>query len=154
MGAACKSDPTRLHIGDLRSATKDPLCSKLRWYLKKLNVNADHELIKIIYSSEKPSAQLAELTPEQISNPAEFGAVDNMRLRVLPVLGTMPAIMGQACASFVVCELGGKPFAPIEAERLGKTVRHRLLQHVKNREKEAQTKIDAGEEGTEGWVSG
>ncbi|GMI34794.1 hypothetical protein TeGR_g12157 [Tetraparma gracilis] len=52
-----------------------------------------------------------------------------MRLRVLPVLGTMPAIMGQAAAA------------------LGKQVRHRLLQHVKNREGEARKRIEAGEEG-------
>jgi tRNA A37 threonylcarbamoyladenosine dehydratase len=154
MGAACKSDPTRLHIGDLRSCIKDPLCTKLRWYLNKMNVDPNHELIKILFSSEKPTAKLATLSAEQISNPGEFGSVDNMRIRVLPVLGTMPAIMGQACASFVVCEIGGKAFAPVEAERLGKQIRHRLLQHVKNRETDAQKRADAGEEGTEGWVTG
>jgi tRNA threonylcarbamoyladenosine dehydratase len=38
MGAACKADPTRMHIGDIRSATKDPLSTKLRWHLRKLKV--------------------------------------------------------------------------------------------------------------------
>ncbi|GMI36337.1 hypothetical protein TeGR_g10105, partial [Tetraparma gracilis] len=152
MGAACKSDPTRLHIGDLRSVSKDPLCTKLRWHLKKLGVDPDSPLLRILYSSEKQTAALAGLTREQRESPGEFGSVDNMRLRVLPVLGTMPAIMGQAAAAYVACELAGKPFRPVEAERLGKQVRHRLLQHVKNREGEARKRIEAGEGGLKAGV--
>lgn len=81
MGAACKADPTRLHIGDLRSATKDAIATKLRWHLKKLKVSIDDPLIRILYSSEKVTAQLAPLTEEQKANPKAFGAVDNMRIR-------------------------------------------------------------------------
>ncbi len=145
MGAACKADPTRIHIGDLRSATKDPLCTKLRWQLRKLDIDIDHPLMTIIYSSEKVTSQLAPLTAEQAAAPKEFGAVDNMRLRVLPVIGTMPAIIGQSCASYVMCELGGKPFSPIAAERMSKQVRHRMLQHVKNREGEVRKAIEKGD---------
>ena len=36
MGAGAKADPTRLCIGDLTDATRDPLCSKVRWKLKKV----------------------------------------------------------------------------------------------------------------------
>ena len=122
MGAACKADPTRLHIGSLKSATKDPLCTKLRWALKKLSVDVNSETLQIIYSSEKVVTKLAELTAEQAAAPTEFGNVDHMRLRVLPVLGTMPAIMGQAIASFVLCEVAGKSFTPTAGERLGKAV--------------------------------
>jgi len=144
MGAACKADPTRLHIGDLRSATKDAIATKLRWHLKKLKVSIDDPLIRILYSSEKVTAQLAPLTEEQKANPKAFGAVDNMRIRVLPVVGTMPALMGMAISSFVLCEIGGKPFAPTAAERLGKSVRHRLHQHIKNRETALRDEIEAG----------
>jgi hypothetical protein len=76
-----------------------------------------------------------------------------MRLRVLPVLGTMPAIMGQAIASYVLCELGGKPFSPLSAERLGKSVRHRMLQHIKGREEKTKKEIVEGT-AEEGAVSG
>jgi len=144
MGAGGKADPTRMHIGDLKSATKDPLCTKLRWCLKKLKVDIDSPLLKILYSSEKTVAKLSELTQEQKDAPKEFGAVDNMRLRVLPVLGTMPAIMGQACASYVICEVGNKPFSPISVERQGKSVRHKLHQHIKNREVEIMKMIEDG----------
>ena len=139
MGAGGKSDVTRLHIGDLRSASRDPLAAKLRWFLKKMKVDIDcnmfAELVDIVYSSEKTVVPLAELTDEQkAGTPGEFGTVDNMRVRVLPVLGTMPATMGQAQAAYVLCELGGKPFSPIAGERTGKNVRHKRLQHFKNRE--------------------
>ncbi|GMI48082.1 hypothetical protein TrCOL_g8919 [Triparma columacea] len=153
MGAACKADPTRMHIGDIRSATKDPLSTKLRWHLRKLKVDIDNPLIKILYSSEKVTARLAPLTAEQQAEPKEFGTVDNMRLRVLPVLGTMPAIMGQAIASYVLCELGEKPFSPLSAERLGKSVRHRMLQHIKGREEKTKKEIVEGT-APEGAVSG
>jgi hypothetical protein len=67
-----------------------------------------------------------------------FGAVDNMRVRVLPVVGTMPAIMGQTLAAMALCELGGKPFSPVGAERVGRNVRHKLYQHLRSREKKLQ----------------
>jgi len=142
-----------MHIGDIRSATKDPLSTKLRWHLRKLKVDIDHPLIKILYSSEKVTAELAPLTKEQKAEPKEFGAVDNMRLRVLPVLGTMPAIMGQAIASYVLCDLGGKMFSPTAAERLGKQVRHRMLQHIKSREEKAKKAVLEGT-ACEGAVTG
>ncbi|GMH70553.1 hypothetical protein TrLO_g7611 [Triparma laevis f. longispina] len=144
MGAACKADPTRMHIGDLRSAVRDALATKLRWHLKKLKVSIDDPLIRILYSSEKVVAELAPLTEEQKKDPKAFGTVENMRIRVLPVVGTMPAIMGMAISSFVLCELGQKPFHPTAAERLGKQVRHRMHQHIKNRETELKEQIENG----------
>ena len=124
MGAGGKSDMTRLHISDLRTSAKDPLASKLRQTIKKTmkqfdaeekkkgNVDCDSadekyniddsylddmDQLTIIFSSEKTVAKLADLTEEQKTegDKSQFGAVDGMRIRVLPVLGPMPAIMGQ-----------------------------------------------------------
>lgn len=147
MGAGGKSDMTRLHISDLRTAAKDPLASKLRQTIKKLtkdNPNIpdesfldDMDQLTIIYSSEKTVAKLADLTDEQKEqcDKSQFGAVDGMRIRVLPVLGPLPAIMGQSLAAMALCELGQKPILqPVTGERLGKTVRHKKLQHLKRRE--------------------
>jgi len=147
MGAGGKSDFTRLHISDLRTAAKDPLASKLRQTMKRVTTNNpaipddsymdDMDQLTIIYSSEKTVAKLADLTEEQKqqSDKNQFGAVDGMRIRVLPVLGPLPAIMGQSLASMALCELGQKPILqPVTGERLGKTVRHKKLQHFKNRE--------------------
>jgi tRNA A37 threonylcarbamoyladenosine dehydratase len=57
----------------------------------------DMDQLTIIYSSEKTVAKLADFTDEQKAerDKSQFGAVDGMRIRVLPVLGPLPAIMGQ-----------------------------------------------------------
>jgi hypothetical protein len=49
---------------------------------------------QVIYSSEIPCAELAQLDSDQRADPNAFGAVAQMRLRTLPVLGPMPAIFG------------------------------------------------------------
>ena len=121
MGAGGKSDMTRLHISDLRTASRDPLASKLRQVLKRTlkkdksvkdeSYLSDVDKVAVIYSSEKVVCKLANFTEKQKEEGIhKFGAVDNMRIRVIPVLGTMPAIMGQSLAAMALCELGGKPF--------------------------------------------
>ena len=151
MGAGGKADVTRLHISDLRTAAKDPLATKLRQSLKKLlqtnnnNLSTsgvdmseyleDMEQLAIVYSSEKPVVPLAEMTVQQQQEGIHnYGAVDGMRIRVLPVLGTMPAVMGQTLAAMALCEIGGKPFFPVTGERMSKNVRNRMYQHVRRRE--------------------
>ena len=90
MGAGGKSEATRIQIGDLPSACHDPLATKMRLFLKRKKVDITSDLINIVYSSEKTVAPLAELSEEQKKegNEHAFGAVENMRVRVLPVLGT------------------------------------------------------------------
>jgi tRNA A37 threonylcarbamoyladenosine dehydratase len=154
MGAGGKSDVTRLHISDLRTASRDPLASKLRQHLKRILPGNDSymdkmEQLAVVYSSEKTVMKLADFTEEQKAAPHDYGAVDGMRIRVLPVLGTMPAVMGMTCAAMALCELGDKPFSvcdisfaececvtfvfhsrflivqPVTGERVGRNVRNR-----------------------------
>lgn len=61
--------------------------------------------------------------------------LENFRIRVLPVLGTTPAIFGQAAAAFVLCELAGKPIMPSAVEGLSRNVKHKMLQ-VRSAERE------------------
>ena len=63
-------------------------------------------------------------------------------IRVIPVLGTMPAIIGQSLAAMALCEIGGKPFSPMSGERVGRNTRHRLFQHFKNREKKLCDEVE------------
>lgn len=165
MGAGGKADPTRVHISDLRSASRDPLATSVRQKLRLLGKREAKEMgikitngsgiadggwlscidddskLAVVFSSEKVVAKLADITEEQKEEGMHnFGAVDNMRVRVLPVLGTMPAIMGQTLAAMALCEMGGKPFSPVGAERVGKNVRHKLYQHLKSREKKFEEK--------------
>jgi tRNA A37 threonylcarbamoyladenosine dehydratase len=140
MGAAGKSDVTRLHISDLRTAAKDPLASKVRQHLKKMLPDQEDYLenmqdLAIVYSSEKTVVKLADFTSEQKSAGVhQYGAVDGMRIRVLPVLGTMPAIMGQSLAAMALTEIGDKPFMPVTGERVGHNVRNKIFQKYKRRE--------------------
>jgi tRNA A37 threonylcarbamoyladenosine dehydratase len=73
--------------------------------------------IPCVYSSEPARVKLLPLLFDASAGeaPADFGALQGFRVRVLPVLGTMPAVFGQAMASFVLCELAGAPLAPAEA---------------------------------------
>jgi tRNA A37 threonylcarbamoyladenosine dehydratase len=74
MGAGAKSDPSRLQIGDLNDATRDPLCAKVRYMLKKRqgrqngkkNQTADSTGMMVVYSSEKPTKSLLPLSEEQV----------------------------------------------------------------------------------------
>jgi tRNA A37 threonylcarbamoyladenosine dehydratase len=148
MGAGGKSDVTRLHISDVRTASRDPLATKLRNTLKRAMKGEndsyldDMEQLTIIYSSEKAVAKLADLTDEQKkqSDKSQFGAVDGMRIRVLPVLGPIPAVMGQSLAAMAMCDLGKKPIhQPVTGERVGKNVRNRMFQHIMRREEQIES---------------
>lgn len=180
MGAGGKADPTRVHISDLRSASRDPLATAVRQQLRLLGKKEakecgekitngsgvangswlscidDDSKLAVVFSSEKVVAKLAAITDEQREEGLHnFGALDNMRVRVLPVVGTMPAIMGQTLAATALCELGGKPFSPVGAERVGRNVRHKLYQHLKSREKKLQDKLTTSlKEGSENYTTG
>eukprot|EP00903_Cladosiphon_okamuranus_P013344 g12437.t1 len=135
MGAGLKSDPTRLHIAKLADCCKDRLAMRLRARLKKAHPEVDADTVECVYSSEEQVTEMLPLSKEQKQNPEEFGVVDNFRVRVLPVLGTTPAIFGQAMACWVLCEVGGKPFSPVVVCHLSSKLRHKMLQRLRSREK-------------------
>lgn len=105
MGAGGKADPTRIRIAALSDCINDPLSQKIKWKLKKYNVAAEE--VMTVFSVEKPVVDLLPLDEDQMNAPQEFGVVDYLRLRIMPVLGTSPSIFGQAMASYVLCQLAG-----------------------------------------------
>ncbi|KAF2003136.1 hypothetical protein P154DRAFT_618126 [Amniculicola lignicola CBS 123094] len=111
MGAGCKSDPTKLFIGDISTSTDDPLSKSTRRRLRILGVK---EGIPVVFSTEKPGPGKAELQPlseEEFAKGSvgELGVLPDFRVRILPVLGTMPAIFGLAVANHVILEITGYP---------------------------------------------
>jgi tRNA A37 threonylcarbamoyladenosine dehydratase len=144
MGAGAKSDPSRIHISDISDALADPLAVKVRSLLKARGVEmakhtSIHDALKngvpCVYSSEKSTRKLLDLTPEQKARGAgEFGAVDNFRVRIMPVLGTVPAAFGMTMASYVLCQLAKQPFLPSAMSPVTKNVAHSHLQRHKKRE--------------------
>ena len=111
MGAGCKSDPTRVCIGDISASTEDPLSRATRRRLRALGIA---EGIPVVFSTEKPGegkAQLLPLPEEEFlkGQVNQLSVLPDFRARILPVLGTMPAVFGYAAANFVVLEIAGYP---------------------------------------------
>lgn len=111
MGAGCKSDPTRVLVGDISASIEDPLSRVTRRRLRAAGIS---EGIPVVYSTEKPSPEKAQLLPlreEEISKGQinELSLLPDFRTRILPVLGTMPAIFGFTVANFVMMDITGYP---------------------------------------------
>ena len=111
MGAGCKSDPTRIYVGDISASTEDPLSRVTR---RMLRLGGIVEGVPVVYSTEKPGpgkAQLLPLPEDEIlkGKVNELSVLPDFRARILPVMGTMPAVFGYTVANFVICEITGYP---------------------------------------------
>lgn len=111
MGAGCKSDPTRVFIGDIASSMEDPLSRSTRRRLRALGIDTG---FPVVYSTEKPGPGKAQLLPlpeeEFIKGQVnELSVLPDFRIRILPVLGTMPAVFGMVAANHVILSISGYP---------------------------------------------
>ncbi|EAU33544.1 conserved hypothetical protein [Aspergillus terreus NIH2624] len=111
MGAGCKSDPTRVTVGDISVSTDDRLSRATRRRLKPLGVSTG---IPVVFSTERPGPGKATLLPlaeEEFSKGevGELSVLPDFRARILPVLGTMPAVFGYTVANHVICDIAGYP---------------------------------------------
>lgn len=112
MGAGCKSDPTRIIVGDISSSTDDALSRATRRRLKLQGVTHG---IPAVYSTERTAdgkAQLLPLADEEFQKGSvgDLGVLPEFRVRILPVLGTMPAIFGLTVANHVILQITGIVF--------------------------------------------
>ena len=129
MGAGCKSDPTRVFVGDISSSIEDPLSRATRRRLKILGVSQG---IPVVFSTEKPGPGKASLLPLpeeefQRGKVGELSVLPDFRARILPVLGTMPAVFGYVLANFVLLEVSGYPHEVVgEAAK----ARDKMYEHV------------------------
>ncbi|KAH7316710.1 ubiquitin-protein ligase molybdopterin-converting factor [Stachybotrys elegans] len=111
MGAACKSDATRICVGDIGTSTDDGLSRATRRKLKLLGITSG---IPVVYSTEQSAEGKAELMPlseEEFKKGSvgDLGVMPNFRVRILPVLGTMPAIFGLTAATHIILSITGYP---------------------------------------------
>lgn len=118
MGAGCKSDPTRVFVGDISTSTEDPLSRSTRRRLRAVGVASG---IPVVYSTEKPGpgkAQLLPLPEEEFAKGSvgDLGVLPDFRIRILPVLGTMPATFGYTCANHVILKVTGYPCEYVPAK--------------------------------------
>ncbi|KAF9484079.1 ubiquitin-protein ligase molybdopterin-converting factor [Pholiota conissans] len=111
MGAGAKCDPTRIQISDISYTIYDPLARSVRRRLRLLGVDSG---IPVVYSTEVPGdVKLLPLPEEEFQKGPvkELGVLDDFRVRILPVLGPLPAIFGLNIATYILCELAGKPIS-------------------------------------------
>ncbi|KAI1337148.1 ubiquitin-protein ligase molybdopterin-converting factor [Xylariaceae sp. FL0016] len=118
MGAGCKSDPTRIIVGDIGTSTDDGLSRSTRRRLKLLGITKG---IPTVYSTEKTGEGKAELLPLpddefQKGQVGDLGVMPDFRVRILPVLGTMPAVFGYTVANHVILSITGYPTDYIPAK--------------------------------------
>ncbi|KAH6686935.1 ubiquitin-protein ligase molybdopterin-converting factor [Plectosphaerella plurivora] len=111
MGAGAKSDPTRVTVADISTSTDDGLSRATR---RKLKLQGVLSGIPVVYSTERPGEGKAELLPladEEFTKGqvSDLGVLPSFRVRILPVLGTMPAVFGYTVANHIILEISGYP---------------------------------------------
>ncbi|XP_030952913.1 tRNA threonylcarbamoyladenosine dehydratase-like [Quercus lobata] len=132
-GAGARADPTRIRVADLKESTNDPLSRAVRHRLRR-----DHGIdggIPVVFSLEKPKAKLLPFkgASGEEENPSDYQIVPGFRVRIIPVLGTVPAIFGQVMASYVVTQLAGvqvqtEPVVNLDMDHY-RMLHQRLIEH-------------------------
>lgn len=117
MGAGAKSDPSHIQSADISETIADPLARSVR---RRLRTHPTHPVISgipVVYSTQVPSTDdssnplgLLPLPEEEFQRGAvhELAPFSDFRVRILPVLGMLPAIFGLHMATYLACELGGR----------------------------------------------
>ncbi|KAJ7059270.1 ubiquitin-protein ligase molybdopterin-converting factor [Mycena amicta] len=134
MGAGAKTDPTRIQIADISNTIYDPLARAVRRRLRLLGVSSG---IPVVYSTEVPGdVKLLPLPEDEFAKGKveELGVMDDWRVRVLPVLGPLPAVFGLNAATYVLAELAGKPIPNPLAVKNRRKVYERMLRDLQARE--------------------
>jgi hypothetical protein len=145
MGSACKADPSRIQICDLNDTEEDALARAVRTKLRQRGVTTG---IPVIYSTERPQVQAVLDESVAADNPSDFAILPSFRVRILPVLGALPAMFGSAMAAYALCQLADFPLEPV-AHKNRTTLYQRLLKDLVARYKSDVdgTYMTAGEVG-------
>ncbi|CAN6572733.1 unnamed protein product [Malus baccata var. baccata] len=132
-GAGARADPTRIRVADLRQSTNDPLSRSVRHRLRR-----DYGIeggVTVVFSLEKPKAKLLPFKGPsgEEENPSDYQILPGFRVRIIPVLGTIPAIFGQVMASFVLTQLAGlqvqtEPIVNLDIDHY-RMLHQRLIEH-------------------------
>ncbi|CAN1288501.1 tRNA threonylcarbamoyladenosine dehydratase, partial [Linum perenne] len=132
-GAGARADPSRIRVADLRESTNDPLSRAVRHRLRKYH--GIEGGIPVVFSLEKPKAKLLPFKGPsgEEENPSDYQVVPGFRVRIIPVLGTIPAIFGQVMASYVVTQLAGfqvemEPVVNLDTDHY-QILHQRLIEH-------------------------
>ncbi|KAF9879600.1 ThiF family protein [Colletotrichum karsti] len=122
MGAGAKGDPTRINVADIGASTDDGLSRATRRKLKLLGVTSG---IPVVYSNEvagEGKAALLPLSEEEFKKGTvgDLSVLPSFRVRILPVLGTMPAVFGYIVANHVILSIAEYPLDYVPAKNRDK----------------------------------
>ncbi|CAG8484727.1 7782_t:CDS:2 [Racocetra persica] len=131
MGAGAKADPSRVQMSDISLTIEDPLARAVRRRLKKLGVESG---IMVAYSTEKPNIKLLPLDESRVQSAGEYATLPDFRSRILPVLGTIPAIFGMAIATYIITSVSGYHVEPL-ANKNREPLYSRMHRDLLNRER-------------------
>lgn len=104
-GAGMKADPTKIQMRDISNCSYDSLTKRMREELRKEGIESG---IPVLFSIEKCERELLPLMDFQEEDPDNYRQLPNMRLRIVPVLGTMPSTFGVIIADFILGKIGGE----------------------------------------------
>ncbi|KAK0555005.1 hypothetical protein OC846_001862 [Tilletia horrida] len=83
---------------------------------RQLDRETGHNLtLPCVFSTEKSDVRLLDVPESEVGKGKieELAALEDFRVRVLPVFGPIPAMFGLAAASYVLCEIAGWPMEPL-----------------------------------------
>eukprot|EP00921_Rhytidocystis_pertsovi_P007439 GHVQ01012375.1.p2 GENE.GHVQ01012375.1~~GHVQ01012375.1.p2 ORF type:complete len:475 (-),score=56.11 GHVQ01012375.1:3517-4941(-) len=106
-GAGMKADPTKIQIHDIADSREDELARVVRSRLRQRGIRGG---VPVCYSTERSSRKLLPLHDFQKNDVQQYRTLDNFRIRIVPVIGPLPAIFGQAMAAYVLTHLADQPF--------------------------------------------
>jgi tRNA A37 threonylcarbamoyladenosine dehydratase len=122
-GAGMKNDVTRIQIRDISETKNDELMTALRRRLGKLGIKKG---VMVAHSQQEATKELLPLNVEQKKDPSSFQVFENYRIRIIPVLGTMPIALATAIASYVLCDLCGEPYEPYMVDDVKSTIYQKI----------------------------
>lgn len=99
-----------MQIADISDTFEDPLARRTRLLLKKKKC---HGKVDVVYSTERKTLGLLPLDESQLEDADQYAALPHFRSRILPVLGTIPALFGNAMASYVLTQIAEYPTEPL-----------------------------------------
>jgi hypothetical protein len=90
---------------------EDPLARATRRGLRLRGITSG---IPVVYSIEKPGqVSLLPLDEDKVKEANDYSPLPDFRVRILPVLGTLPALFGTTMASYVITKLVDWPMEPL-----------------------------------------
>lgn len=116
-GAGGRIDPTRLEIADI-STTKN--CELIRKIRRNLHLQGIKDGVTVIFSSDHAARPLLESRDKKSQIQEKNDDIAKFRTRIMPVIGTMPAIAGNSIAAHVLSKIGGVEFIPLHKDNINK----------------------------------